>query len=294
MEAGFVGQLVASGLAQGAIYGLVALGFTLVYVATRVVNFAQGEFVMLGALSGYTLHVGLGYPLAVAVVAAGLLASLAGLVTERTAVYPLRGYRSSIAWVMSTLAVGLILRSGAMLTWGRVPLPFPPAFGNERLIVLGVAVIPQELATFALATGLGVGLEALYGATLLGKAVRAVAFNLDAARLVGVNVSHIALLSFGLSAALAAFAGILIAPLTNASSQMGLVLGIKGFAVAAVGGMSSFHGALLAGLLLGVLEAVASGLLWSGFYDVAALLLLILVLLARPRGLFGAGDVSRA
>ncbi|MBI4493974.1 MAG: ATP-binding cassette domain-containing protein [Chloroflexi bacterium] len=287
MDPTFVGQLVASGLALGAIYALVALGYTLIFVATRVVNFAQGEFVMLGALVGYSLHVGLGFPLPLAVVAAGLAAALVGLVAERVAVYPLRGQRSSVAWVMSTLAVGLVLRSGATLGWGKVPLPFPAAFGSERVTFLGIAVVPQDLATFALAVGLVLALEVLYRATMLGKAVRAVAFNPDAARLMGIDLSHVTLLSFGLSAALAAVAGILVAPITQASSQMGFVLGIKGFAAAAVGGLGSFRGALLGGLLLGTLEVVASGLLWPGFYDVAAFALLILVLLVRPRGLIG-------
>lgn len=294
MDPTFLGQLVVSGLATGAIYGLVALGFTLVFVATRVVNFAQGEFVMLGALLGYSLHGALGYPLLPSILVAGVITTLVGLATERVAVYPLRAYRSSIAWVMSTLAIGLMLRSAAMLVWGKVPLPFPAAFGHGRVTFLGIAVVPQELITFLVAVGFVVVMEVLYRTTILGKAVRAVAFNPDAARLMGIDVSHIALLSFGLSAALSALAGILVAPLINASSQMGFVLGVKGFAAAAVGGMGSFPGALIGGLLLGLLEVVGSGLLWSGFYDVAAFALLIGVLLVRPRGLIGGPDANRA
>lgn len=294
MDPTFVAQLVVSGLATGSIYGLVALGFSLIFVATRVVNFAQGEFVMVGALLGYTLHVALGYPLLASVAAAGLAAAGVGLATERLAVFPLRAYRTSIAWVMSTLAVGLMLRSAAMLAWGRVPLPFPAPFGHERLVFLGVAVVAQELVTLGLAVLLVAGVDALYRLTIVGKAMRAVAFNPDAARLMGIDVTHMALLSFGLSAVLAGVAGILIAPLINASSQMGFVLGIKGFAAAAVGGLGSFWGALAGGLLLGVLETTASGLLWSGFNDVIAFGLLILVLLARPSGLAGQAEVNRA
>ena len=290
----FLGQLVVSGLAQGAVYGLVALGFALVFVAARVVNFAQGEFVMLGALVGYSLHVSLGLPLLLAILGSAAAGAVAGITTARLAVAPLRDQRSGIAWVMSTLAIGLMLRSAATVAWGKVPLPFPAAFGYERLTVLGVAIVPQELATIAIALVLALALEALYRSTIIGKAVRAVSFNADAARLMGIDATHIALLTFGLSGVGCAVAGVLVAPLINASSQMGFMLGIKGFAAAAVGGLSSFSGVFVGGLLLGVLEVLAAGLLWPGFSDIAALGLLILVLLLRPHGLLGTAGVDRA
>jgi branched-chain amino acid transport system permease protein len=294
LDAMFLVQLVVSGLATGSIYALVGLGYSLIFVATRVVNFAQGEFVMLGALVGYSLHVAMGFPLPLAVLGGGLAAAIAGLLTERVAVSPLLRQPSGIAWVMSTLAVGLMLRSAAMLVWGRIPLPFPATFGNERLVFAGVAVVPQELTTFGVAVGVVLAVEAFYHWTIFGRAVRAVAYHPDAARLVGIDVTHVAIFSFVLSAVLAGLAGILVAPLINASSQMGFVLGIKGFAAAAVGGLGSLSGALLGGLPLGVIEVLGSGLLWAGFYDVAAFSLLILVLLVRPRGLIGSPVTNRA
>ncbi|HYU17308.1 MAG TPA: branched-chain amino acid ABC transporter permease [Chloroflexota bacterium] len=294
MNVGFVAQLLVSGLALGSIYALVALGFTLIFATTRVVNFAQGEFVMLGALVGYSAHVSAGLPLGPAVLVAGLVTVLAGLIAERVAVYPLRALQSSIAWVISTLGLGMMLKSGAAEVWGKVPVAFPAPFGLGRVELFGTAFVPQEAVTVVVAIALMLALEALYRATIFGKAMRAVAYDRDTAKLMGINVSTMSLISFGISAALAAIAGLLVSPITNASPEMGTVLGIKGFAAAAVGGLGTFQGAFLGGILLGVMEVLASGLLWPGFYDVAAFGLLILVLLARPTGLVGARVVVRA
>jgi branched-chain amino acid transport system permease protein len=290
----FVLQLVLSGLAVGSVYALVALGFALIFSTVRVVNFAQGEFVMIGALVGYSAHVATGLPLPWAMLLAGIVTVVVALATERLAVYPLRGLQSSVAWVMSTLGVGLMLRSGAATVWGKAPQPFPATFGNQPIAVAGLSFVPQEAATLALAVFSVLVLELLRRGTIVGKAMRAAAFNLDAAKLVGINISTTSLLAFGTSAALAALAGILIAPLSNASSEMGTLLGIKGFAAAAVGGLGTFQGALAGGLLLGVVELLAAGLLPPGFSDVAAFLLLILILLVRPSGLFGKPETSRA
>lgn len=293
MSPSFVAQLLVSGLAIGSVYALVALGFTLIFATTRVVNFAQGELVMLGALVGYSAHVTLGLPLGVAVLLAGLAAATAGLVAERVAVYPLRHVRSSIAWVISTLGLGMMLRSAAAVIWGTVPLPFPGLFGAGRLEVLGVAIVLQEAVTIATALGLMVGLEALYRGSIIGKAMRAVAFDRDAAQLMGINGSAMALLSFAISGGLAAVAGVLVSPITNASAEMGTVLGIKGFAAAMVGGIGTFQGAFVGGLLLGLLEVLASGLLWSGFSDVVAFGVLIGALLLRPTGILGPAETAR-
>ena len=290
----FILQLVLSGLAVGSVYALVALGFALIFATVRVVNFAQGELVMVGALTGYSAHVALGLPLPLAALLSGAVTVLVALATERLAVHPLRDLRSSIAWVMSTLGVGLMLRSGAAALWGKAPLPFPAPFGSGRVLIGGLAFVPQEALTFLLAIGAMALLETLRRRTIVGKAMRAAAFSLDAARLVGINISSTSLLAFGASAALAALAGILIAPISNASSEMGTLLGIKGFAAAAVGGLGTFQGALAGGLILGLVEVLAAGLLWPGFSDVAAFLLLILILLARPAGLFGQPEALRA
>ena len=294
MDPTFVVQLTVSGLAVGSVYALVALGFALIFVTARVVNFAQGELVMIGALVGYSAHVGLGLPLLIAMLGAGLATVLVALLTERLAVAPLRGPRSSIAWVVSTLAVGIVLRSGAAATWGKAPLPFPAPFGTGRVVLGGIAFVPQEALTLLLAVGAMLLLELLRRRTILGKGMRAVAFSPDAARLVGISPASASLLAFAASALLAALAGILIAPLSSASSEMGTLLGIKGFAAAAVGGLGTFQGALVGGLLLGLVEILAAGLLWPGFSDVAAFLLLIAILLVRPGGIFGSSETLRA
>jgi branched-chain amino acid transport system permease protein len=292
LSAELVAQFFVSGLALGSIYAFVALGFTLIFATTRVVNFAQGELVMIGALVGYSAYVAAGLPLVVAAIVAGIVTLFVGLVTERVAVYPLRHLQSGIAWVVSTLGIGMMLRSGAAITWGKVPLPFPPIAGG-RIEFLGVAVVPQELVTIGAAFGLMVVLEALYKGTVIGSAMRAVAFDRDTAKLMGINVSTAALVSFGISALLAALAGVLISPITNASPEMGTLLGVKGFAAAAVGGIGTFQGALAGGLLLGLLEVLASGLLWSGSSDIVAFALLIIVLMVRPTGMLGGHRFAR-
>ncbi len=288
MTAGFVGQLVVSGLALGSVYALVALGFTLIFATTRVVNFAQGELIMIGAMLGYSLSVTLEFPLYLAAPLAGLGTVLVGLLLERAAVYPLRHLQSSIAWVISTLGIGMMLRSGATGVWGTVPRPFPPLVGGGRVELFGVAIFPQEAITILTALILMVALDRLYRSSIVGKAMRAVAFDRDTAGLMGINVSTTGLVSFGISAALAALAALLIGPITNISTEMGTTLGLKGFAAAALGGLGTFQGAFVGGMLLGLVEVLASGLLWAGFYDVAAFSLLIGILLVRPTGLLGA------
>ena len=287
-------QLVLSGLAVGSVYALVALGFALIFATVRVVNFAQGEFVMIGALVGYSAHVSLGLPLPLAMLAAGGASLVVALATERLAVYPLRGGRAGIAWVVSTLGVGLMLRSGAATAWGKAPLPFPAALGSGRVTIGELAFVPQEALTLGLALGAMLLLEGLRRGTLYGKAMRAAAFNLDAAKLVGINISQVSLLAFAASALLAGLAGVLIAPLSNASSEMGTLLGIKGFAAAAVGGLGTFQGALVGGLILGLAEVLAAGLLRPGYGEVVAFLLLIAILLVRPGGLLGRPEQVRA
>jgi branched-chain amino acid transport system permease protein len=294
VSATFLLQLVLSGLAVGSIYALVALGFALIFATVRVVNFAQGEFVMIGALIGYSAHVSLGLPLPLAVLAAGGASLGVARAPERLAVYPLRGGRAGIAWVVSTLGVGLMLRSGAATVWGKAPLPFPAALGSGRVTIGELAFVPQEALTLGLALGAMLLLEGLRRGTLYGKAMRAAAFNLDAAKLVGINISQVSLLAFAASALLAGLAGVLIAPLSSASSEMGTLLGIKGFAAAAVGGLGTFQGALVGGLILGLAEVLAAGLLRPGYGEVVAFLLLIVILLIRPGGLFGRPEQVRA
>jgi len=278
-------QYVFSGLTNGAIYGLIGLGFSIIFNATAIINFAQGEFVMLGALMVIALH-SLGFSLPVAFAAAVVAVTVMGLVFERLAIRPARE-ATPISLIIITVGGGVLIKGLAMLIWGKDAYTLPPFSGQEPLVLAGATLLPQSLWIMALTIILVVGLEAFLHFTILGKAMRAASYNPVAARLVGIRVSQMVQFSFGLSAALGAAAGVLIAPITMGVYDMGTMLGLKGFCAAVIGGLGSIFGVVLGGLLLGVAEALASGLISSGYRDAVAFLILLLVLFFRPQGLIG-------
>ncbi|MGQ9920738.1 MAG: branched-chain amino acid ABC transporter permease [Desulfobacca sp.] len=278
-------QYIFSGLTNGAIYALIGLGFSIIFNATAIINFAQGEFVMLGALVVIALYsVGLSLPLAFALAVTAV--SVMGLVFERLAIRPAR-QATPISLIIITVGGGVLIKGLAMLIWGKDAYTLPPFSGRAPLVLAGATILPQSLWIMALTIVLVVGLEAFLHCTILGKAMRAASYNPVAARLVGIRVSQMVQFSFGLSAALGAAAGVLIAPITMGVYDMGTMLGLKGFCAAVIGGLGSVFGVVLGGLLLGVAEALASGLISSGYRDAVAFLILLLVLFFRPQGLLG-------
>lgn len=279
-------QYFFSGVTNGAIYGLIALGFSIIFNATTIINFAQGEFVMLGALVAISLYA-LGLSLPLAFLNAVILVTLSGLLFERLAIRPAR-QATPISLIIITVGGAVLIKGLAMLVWGKDAYSLPPFTGQEPLQVAGATILPQSLWILGLTLLLVLVLELFLRFTLLGKAMRAASYNPVAARLVGIRVSQMVQLSFGLSAAFGAAAGVLIAPITMGVYDMGTMLGLKGFCAAVIGGLSSSLGGVLGGLVLGVVEALASGLLASGYRDAVAFLILLLVLFFRPQGLLGA------
>lgn len=279
-------QYLFSGLTNGAIYGLIALGFSIIFSATSIINFAQGEFVMLGALAAISFHQ-LGLSLPVAFLAAVLLVTLAGLVFERLAIRPAR-QSTPISLIIITVGGGVLIKGLAMLLWGKDAYSLPPFTRTAPLHLGNATILAQSLWIMGLTLLLVVALELFLRRTLVGKAMRAASFNPVAARLVGIKVSQMVQFSFGLSALFGAAAGVMIAPITMGVYDMGTMLGLKGFCAAVIGGLSSSLGGVLGGLVLGVVEAFASGLLPSGYRDAVAFLILLLVLFLRPQGLLGA------
>ncbi len=278
-------QYLFSGLTNGAIYALIGIGFSIIFNATAIINFAQGEFVMLGALVAIALHsLGLSLPLAFGLAVSAV--TLIGLVFERLAIRSARE-ATAISLIIITVGGGVLIKGLAMLIWGKDAYTLPPFSGQEPLVFAGATILPQSLWIMALTILLVVGLEAFLHFTILGKAMRAASFNPVAARLVGIRVSQMVQFSFALSAALGAAAGVLIAPITLGVYDMGTMLGLKGFCAAVIGGLGSIFGVVLGGLLLGVAEALASGLISSGYRDAVAFLILLLVLFFRPQGLIG-------
>ncbi len=284
-------QFLISGLTVGAVYALVALGFTLIYNASGVVNFAQGEFVMLGGMVTVFVSAA-GVPLPLAALVAVVSAVVIGLLLHRLAIEPARG-ASAVTLIIITIGASILLRGLAAIVFDKQFHKLPGFTGEAPIDILGAAVQPQS---FWVLGGTAVVVVALYvflEHTLLGKAVLATAANRLAARLVGINTTTIMALAFGGSAAIGAIAGILVTPITLTNYDVGTLLALKGFAAAMLGGMGNPLGAVVGGLLLGLLEAFGAGYLSSTYKDAFAFLVILIVLFAAPQGLFGRRAVER-
>jgi branched-chain amino acid transport system permease protein len=288
---GALAQYLATGLTVGAVYALVALGFSIIYNASGVINFAQGEFVMIGGMSAVSL-VATGLPLAVAVPLAVAATTLAGLALEKLAVEPARG-APVVTLIIITIGASIFLRGLATIVWDKKLHALPAFSGDAPIALFGATVVPQSLWVVGATAAIVVALGWFFGRTRLGKAMLATAHNRLAAQLVGINVRHILALAFGLSAALGALAGILVAPITLTSYDVGVMLGLKGFAAAILGGLGSGPGAIAGGLLLGVLESLAAGYVSSAYKDVIAFVILLAVLFVRPGGIAGVAAAER-
>jgi len=284
-------QFIFSGLTVGAVYALVALGFTLIYNASDVVNFAQGEFVMLGGMTTVFLGVA-GVPLPIAALIAVIATVAVGVALHRLAIEPARG-AGSIALIMITIGASIFLRGAAQVIFDKRFHSLPQWFGADPIRVGGAAILPQSLVVLSGAVVIVVLLWVFIDRTLLGKAVIATATNRLAARLVGIDTRRIVGFSFAVSAAIGAVAGILVTPITLTSYEVGTLLALKGFAAAMLGGIGTAAGAVVGGVLLGLLEAFAAGYLSSQYKDAVAFLVILAVLFAMPQGLFGRAKVDR-
>jgi branched-chain amino acid transport system permease protein len=277
--AGQILQYLLSGVVVGGIYAVIGLGFVIIYSVTRVINFAQGEFAMLGALGMVTL-VGWGLPLPLAFLFAALGGCAVGAFLERVALHPARG-ASPLTLIIITIGASTALRGAALLIWGTDPFPLPPFTPGPPLQLGGAIIVRQGLWVLAVALAIFAALWAFFTHTYLGKAVQACAINPRASRLMGIRVDRMSLLAFALAGGLGAVAGIVVAPITYATYDMGLMLGLKGFVAAVVGGLVSPPGAIVGGFLLGILESLAAGLVSSGYKDAFAFLILILICLGQ-------------
>ncbi|MFO1159191.1 MAG: branched-chain amino acid ABC transporter permease [Reyranellaceae bacterium] len=285
-------DLFVGGLTAGSLYALVAMGFNILYRPTNVFNFAQGDLVMLGAMLGATVMTMLGMPWFVGAVVAMLAVAVLALVEERIAVSPvLNRSATGHGWVITTLAVSMIFANLVGLAWGPDPIAVkPPApLSTETFELLGANVSSYQIAIVVLTLVLILGVEAFYG-TRAGKAVLAVAEDRDAALLRGINPNRLSRWSFFLGGGIAALTGVLAAPLLYASTGLGPALLLKGFAAAAVGGIGNNRGALLAGYIIGIAEAIAAAVLSPGYQLAATFAVMLVILLIRPHGLFGRAD----
>ncbi len=278
-------QFIAAGLTAGSIYALVALGFSIIYVASRVINFAQGEFVMIGGMGASSL-LAQGVPLAAAMALAIALATVIGLLLEKLAIERAPN-ADVVTLIIITIGASILLRGLAQVVWGKGIHALPPLTGAEPIRFGGASILPQSLWVIATMLAIVGVLSWFFRGTRLGRAMLATAHNRLAAQLVGIDVRLVLFASFGLAAALGAIAGVLITPIGFTSFEAGVMLGLKGFAAAILGGLGSFHGAIVGGIVLGLLESLGAGFVSSSYKDAIAFVVLLAVLFIRPDGLLG-------
>lgn len=285
-------QFCFAGITMGATYGLVAVGFNIIFNATGAVNFAQGEFTMLGGMLGAALLSWSGLPLPVVIVSTVLGVTAIGVLVERLAINPARG-ADILNLIIITIGASILLKGAVMVTLGKNAAGLPAFSGERPLWLLGAAVLPQALWIVGIALAIMLALHVFFARTLVGKAMQAVAIDREAARLVGIDVGRMVMLSFALGAAVGAVAGIIVTPMTLTIYDAGTMLGLKGFAAAVAGGLGNTFGGIAGGLVLGLLEALGGGLIASELKDVLAFVLLLFLLFFRPRGLFGQAESER-
>jgi len=285
-------QYTLSGLATGAIYSLIGIGFSIIYNSTGIINFAQGEFVMLGGMLTLFFLELLKLPLWAAIPCAVLSTTVAGVAFERLAIRPLK-QPTPINLVIITIGGSILIRGLAMLLWGKDTHSLPSFSGDDPISIAGATIMPQHLWILGITLVVIAANKFFFYYTISGKAMRACSYNRRAAGLVGIDVRRMMLFSFMISSALGSLAGIIVAPLTMTAYDVGIMLGLKGFCAAIIGGMSSGLATVVGGLILGVLESLGAGLISSGYKDAIAFIILLLILFIRPQGLFGKAESER-
>jgi branched-chain amino acid transport system permease protein len=277
-------QALLNGLVIGAMYMLMAVGFTLVFGIMRVVNFAHGEFYMLGAYTGFFTYVYWEIPFVACLIIAALIVGILGMLVERTLIQPFRS--DEMSGMIATLAISVIIQNGAVLLWGPVPRAMPDIVTGT--LAIGPFSFPwSRLVVIAAAALIFVVFWVFMQRTRLGRAMRAVAQDTETALIQGIRVNYIYPLAFGISVALAALAGALMGPVFSVSPFVGSTPMLKAFVVVILGGLGSVPGAVVGGLLLGMIESFTATMFGSLVSDILQLLLVILILLVRPSGLLG-------
>lgn len=286
-----VANLLLSGLSSGSVYALVALGFNVIFKSTGAINFAQGEWVMMGGMVAATAFAA-SWPLALAVLCAILVVIAAALLSERLIVRRI-ARPTALAVTLMMIAIAICSKSLVMLVLGKNPASLPGFSGSEPVLWLGLRIHPQTFWIVGITCMVMLSTHWFFERTLVGRAMRAAAAQPEAAALCGIDPRLALSLSFALAAGVGALAGAIITPLTLTSFDHGTVLGFKGFSAAMLGGLGSLPGALVGGIVLGSLESLAGGLLSSHFKDAVAFLALLLTLFLRPTGLLGKGAVEK-
>lgn len=282
----FVGQVIF-GLAIGAIYSLVAIGFSMIFRATGLLHFAHPDLMMIGAMIGYTVATRTQMPLLAVFVVSGAAVAILSAAIDRVGFRPMRRKGALENLIIATIGWSIVLVNVAIFVWGVAPLAYPQQYLPKGTRIGGLVIVPQNLLMLAVGVVAMLGLQ-LFFRTRVGQALRATAENPTAAQLMGIKVERMMSLTFLLSGFLAGGAGVLVASIVYANFDLGLI-GIKSFAAAVLGGFGQIGGAMVGGLLLGLIESLGAFYISSAFKDLIAYSLLILVLLVRPTGLFSTG-----
>lgn len=285
-------QYFLSGLAIGGVYALVGLGFYIMWSAARAVNFAHGDTLMLGGVLTITA-VGFGVWMPLSILLAVLITIAFGLAIERIGVRPFAKHSGSIGWMLCTIAIGIMIETYVTVNFGAFARPMYSPMMERPLFILGAGIYPQEIFIMLFAIVFVIFLELFYRRTQLGRALRAVAFNREASGMMGINVPRITAFAFGLAGGLGGFAGVLVGPVTSVSATMGILIGLKGFVVFIMSGVSSAYGVVAIGLTFGVIEKFVEGYGSTTAREMVVFSLAIVVLLIFPQGIFGRKDVLK-
>ncbi len=285
-------QFFISGVTMGSIYGLTALGFTIIFNTTGIINFAQGEFVMLGGLLSvfFLKWFQIGLPLSVLL--AVLTTTVIGAAIERFAIRPVRG-GSVINLILVTIGISIFVRGLTMLIFGKDTFVLPHFSGDLPLTFAGAAIMPQSIWIFAVTLLLLLALRLFFTKTIFGKGMLACSYDKKASYLVGIGVNGMVLLSFVISALVGAIGGVILTPVTMTSYDVGIMLGLKGFSACIIGGLGNPFGAAAGGIILGILESFGAGLVSSAYKDAIAFCILLILLFVKPSGLFGLSKIER-
>ncbi len=279
-------QYTFSGMTSGAIYALIALGFCVVNNTMGIVNFVQVDFVTLGGMLMFSCLFGAGLPMVPGLFLAVAGVAVVAMVVERFGLRPARSNNHTVL-IFLTVGLSIILRGIIKLIWGKNRMALPPLTPDQPINIFGASVLPQALWILLLTLVAITLLTWFFYRTSLGLSMRAVASNPTAAAIVGIPAGRVRLTSYAIAGALGGLAGVLVTPITTLNYDVGVLLGLKGFAAAILGGFGSFPGAIFGGLILGLLESLSAGYISSAYKDVVAFVVLLLVLFVRPKGLLG-------
>jgi len=278
-------QYILTGITVGSIYALIALGFTIIYNTTDIINLAQGEFVMLGGIIMASLYRSLGLPLPFLFILSVLIVTFIGMCIERLAIRPVKS-GGIVTLIIITIGISIVIKAVSAMLWGKDAVPLPSFSSEKPVRILDASIPSQSLWIIGVTICIMVIMTFFYRYTRTGKAMRACAMNKMAANVVGIDVKRMSLISFAISAAIGATAGTLVTPIYHAGYDRGTMIGLKGFCATILGGLGSVPGGVLGGFIIGILESFGCWIS-SAYKDVFALAIMVLVLYIRPKGILG-------